>query len=389
MKAKSIFGNSSSQAIAAISQAIQNGFEPTLAIVFMSIHQDRPALCEFLSAHNIDVIGATSAGEFVDGQQSDGAIVLLLLNIPRSYYRILFTDTHGQDIAAAAKAAAATAKGLFNNPAMILCSTCISTEGHVYDGTVLIHSLQDGLGKSTPIFGGMAGDDGTMTGTFVFDNKQSTDEGFIMLLLDHDAIELQGTALSGWKPLGKIRTVTKAEGQWIHTIDDQPALDMYLRYLGQSLQTNELADKDIFRDDIGLYHPFLSIDAGEPSLRTPMEVSQERNAIKLDIGIPEGGQFQFTLPPDFDIIETILHNAAALKENRGADADALLVFSCFGRRSALGPLVEEENEGLHKIWKAPMAGFFSYGEYGKDANSDHVFHSTTCSWVALKENIRG
>lgn len=32
-----------------------------------------------------------------------------------------------------------------------------------------------------------------------------------------------------------------------------------------------------------------------------------------------------------------------------------------------------------------MAGFFSYGEYGKGLNNNYRFHSTTCSWVALKE----
>jgi hypothetical protein len=51
----------------------------------------------------------------------------------------------------------------------------------------------------------------------------------------------------------------------------------------------------------------------------------------------------------------------------------------------LGPLIEQENEGLHKIWNAPMAGFFTYGEYGNGLDNKYKFHSTTCSWVALKE----
>jgi hypothetical protein len=32
-----------------------------------------------------------------------------------------------------------------------------------------------------------------------------------------------------------------------------------------------------------------------------------------------------------------------------------------------------------------MAGFYTYGEFGKAINGTHEFHSTTCSWVALKE----
>jgi hypothetical protein len=32
-----------------------------------------------------------------------------------------------------------------------------------------------------------------------------------------------------------------------------------------------------------------------------------------------------------------------------------------------------------------MAGFYTYGEFGKGLNGKHEFHSTTCSWVTLKE----
>ena len=48
-------------------------------------------------------------------------------------------------------------------------------------------------------------------------------------------------------------------------------------------------------------------------------------------------------------------------------------------------MVSSENEGLHDIWQTPMAGFFTYGEYGKGTNGKHQFHSTTCSWVTLTE----
>jgi hypothetical protein len=171
----------------------------------------------------------------------------------------------------------------------------------------------------------------------------------------------------------------------MYEIDGQPALDMYLRYLGQKLDKEEGSGHIFFVEDIGFFHPFIAIDSGEPILRTPMEVDKEKHAIKLDFALPEGGQILFTLPPDFDIVETVLSEAAALKKESHTDADALLVFSCLGRISALGPLIEQENEGLHKIWNAPMAGFFTYGEYGKGLDNNYKFHSTTCSWVALKE----
>jgi hypothetical protein len=385
MKAKSIQGNSTEEIKNALQQAKNDGFEPTLAIVFLSIKQNRKAVCEILNYNELNVIGATSSGEFINGHQSDGEIAILLLDIKKEYYSILFNVTNEKDVITAAKDAVTNALSTFNNPAFILCSTYISEKGSVYEGDKLIHSIMNEAGRKMPVFGGMAGADGMLKSTYVFNNTQSTDEGFIMLVLDNDKIDVQGMALSGWKPLGRIRKVTKSEDGWLYAIDDQPALDMYMRYLGQTMQSaNEIKNVSFF-EEIGFYYPLLSIDAGEPSLRTPMEVDKENNAIKLDFPIAEGKNLQFTVPPDFDIVETILQNASELKKEKHAEADALLIFSCLGRRSALGPMVEEENEGLYKIWNAPMAGFYTYGEYGKDLNSNNVFHSTTCSWVALKE----
>jgi hypothetical protein len=387
MTSKSIKGQSPAALQLALQESMADGFAPTLAIVFISVKQDRKAIAALLTEKGIAIFGATSAGEFIDGHESQGEMAILLLQIDIGLYTLSFYETKNKDVAVVAKEAARKALRTFANPAFILCTTCLSETGEMYDGGTVIHSIQDTTGKQASIFGAMSGDDGLLKGTYVFSANQSTDEGFVMLVLDNDAIDLYGMAISGWKPMGKVRTVTKAEDGWMYELDGQPALDMYLRYLGQSLRTGEDVERVLFVEDIGFFYPFLSVDAGEPSLRTPLEVSKERKAIKLDIPLAEGKQLQFTVPPDFDIVETVLDSATALKEKEKAAADAVLIFSCLGRRSALGPMVTDENQGLHKIWNAPMAGFFSYGEYGNDPGSDHVFHSTTCSWVALKEKI--
>jgi hypothetical protein len=229
----------------------------------------------------------------------------------------------------------------------------------------------------------MAGDDSGFTGTYVFTNNQSTDIGMVALVLDEERVDLHGIAISGWKPLGTVKTVTKSEDAWVYAIDDQPALEMYLRYLGkQSMSGN--GTLKIF-EEIGFFYPFLAIDAGDPVIRTPLMIDKEKNAIKLDFHVPEGKKLQFSMPPDFDIVEDVLGKASEIKNSVQSNAEALLVFSCAGRLSALGPMISSENEGLHDIWNAPMAGFFTYGEYGKGIQGKQEFHSTTCCWVALKE----
>ncbi len=156
---------------------------------------------------------------------------------------------------------------------------------------------------------------------------------------------------------------------------------MYLRYLGKEPITGE----DKIFEDVGLYYPFQVQDAGDPVMRTPIKINKEENALKLDFDVPTGTKLRFSMPPDFDIVENVLGKANELKVTSQSDAEALLIFSCAGRLSALGPLTNSENEGLYDVWKAPMAGFFTYGEYGRAINGRQEFHSTTCCWVALKE----
>jgi small ligand-binding sensory domain FIST len=101
--------------------------------------------------------------------------------------------------------------------------------------------------------------------------------------------------------------------------------------------------------------------------------------------IPEGAKIRFSLPPDFDIVVTVIESARNLKEQTLPEADALLIFSCIGRQVTLGPLIDEEIKGLNEVWNIPMTGYFSLGEFGAVKGGKATFHGTTCSWVALKE----
>jgi hypothetical protein len=114
-------------------------------------------------------------------------------------------------------------------------------------------------------------------------------------------------------------------------------------------------------EELGMHYPFIvERETGGTILRTPMSVNPNENALVIDLEMPEGTKFWFSVPPDFDIVEKIIDEATQLKNTNKSDADALLVFSCAGRLNVLGPLVNSENEGLHEVWNTPMAGFFTY-----------------------------
>ena len=102
MKAKSIKGNSAQEIQSALHESMADGFKPTLAIVFISIKQDRKAICEILDKEGIDIIGATSSGEFIDGHQSEGETVIMLFDIKKNDYCILFEDIGDRTLSDAA-----------------------------------------------------------------------------------------------------------------------------------------------------------------------------------------------------------------------------------------------------------------------------------------------
>jgi hypothetical protein len=385
MTAHSIHASSSQELLTKLDAAISQDFIPTLAIIFISIKQDRKAVCEIFLEKGIDIFGATSCGEFIDGHQSEGEIAVLLLSIDSAYYKIIFEEIGNRSIEDVSVRLAENTVQAFSNPSLIICSTGMSVNAEYFNGELMVKSISKKLGSDKIFFGGMAGDDMSFTGTYIFTKGVATDRGLLGLVIDADKINLTGIATTGWKPMGISRTVTKSVGNRLYAIDDKPAVDMYLKYLGREEKKTDISF-NIF-EELGYTYPLITEreSGGEMVLRSPLKIDHVEQALLMDGEMPAGTIFWFSTPPDFDIVDEILDEATEVKNTKLPTADALLIFSCAGRPPVLGPLVTAENNGLAEIWKTPMAGFFTYGEYGRTKKGKQEFHSGACCWVALKQ----
>lgn len=391
MKAKSIKGKSTEEIRNALEQSMTNaslpdrhGFTPTLAIVFISIKQDRAAVSDLLHQHNIDVFGCTSCGEFINEHQSEGETAILLLDVSREYYTILIEDVNNDDVGRAASHLAKKALHHFKTQTFLLTCCGIYGDGQYFDGDTMVKTLVRELGEDCVFFGGMAGDDWSIMNSYVFTHQKESDYGIAALVFDAAKISLHGMATHGWKPLGITRKVTKSSGNKIYSIDGKPAVEMYLKYLGMTEKTGD-ESFDIFKD-LSVHFPFIAKRKdGETIIKSPRSIDRESGALIMDIEMEEGSEFHFTTPPDFEISKEIISEATTLKNSPAGRPDALLIFSCAGRPPVLGPLTTVENEGLAKVWQVPMAGFYTYGEFGRTKNGKQHFHSGMCCWVALKE----
>lgn len=384
MKAKSIKGTSTNEVESALQKCMVDGYNPTLAIIFISVKQDRKAVVDLINKKGIDVFGATSCGEFINGYQSEGEIVILLMDIKKEYYTISIQDVENNNVDSAASLIAKNALSHFKNPTLLLSSCGVYSNGQYFDGDRLVKVMVKELGEETVFFGGMAGDDWGIKNSYVFTHQQESDNGIVSLVFDGDKISLQGMAIHGWQPLGITRRVTKSSGNKVYSIDGKPAAEMYLKYLGM---TEKSVDEnfDVFKD-LSVHFPLIAKrEDGETIIISPRSIDAVSNALEMDIALQEGTEFHFTTPPDFEISEAITLEARALKNTMKSEVGALLIFSCAGRPPVLGPLTVKENEGLAEVWQVPMAGFYTYGEFGRIKGGKQNFHSGMCCWVTLKE----
>ncbi|WP_121356493.1 FIST signal transduction protein [Flavisolibacter nicotianae] len=379
MKAKTIKGQSVDQLKAELEQTTSDGFRPTLALVFLSIRQNREEICRLLDAMGIRIFGATTAGEFIDGDVAEGSVVIMLLDLDDRYFRIVFENIGENDLKSLARQIGLAGKQTFANPAFL-----VSYSGLYTDGEQIVRGIEDTAGEATAIFGGMAGDDMTWSGPCVFTNDSASDKAIVAAIIDADKISLRGHATSGWKPVGTERTITRSEGSVVYTIDDEPALDVVMKFLGVSAETNTAANEVLTK--MGSYFPILmQRPNGDPVVRTTMFANFEERCLKFSGNVPQGSRFRFALPPDFDVVDEVIEQSKEIKSQQLPQADALVMFSCVARHLTLGPMVSDEIEGLKKVWGSPLIGFFSYGEIGKTAYGKHEFHNNTCCLVALKE----
>lgn len=386
MKAKSIKGNSTEEIKNALEKALSESFKPTLAIVFLSIKQDREAICAMLDEKGIQIFGATTAGEFIDGEIEEGSTVIMLLDMNPAYFNIAFLETSQENTLEDAKKLGSTGKEIFINPAFI-----IATGGIFIDGDKIIEGIIQGFGKSASpegreltIFGGMAGDDLIAEKPLVFTNGKCTDNAILALLIDEDKIDVRGIASCGWKAIGTAKTVTKSEGNTVYTIDDKPALDMLIKYLGVEVKLDE--NKEIVSFLSSWYYPLqLDRENGDAVIRATRFANRKDRSLICTGTVPQGSAIRFSLPPEFDSIETVVAECESIMDNTHQQADAMIMFSCVSRHLSFGALMKEEIEQVQNVWGAPMAGFFTYGEYGRSKIGTNEFHNNCCCVVVLKE----
>ncbi len=264
------------------------------------------------------------------------------------------------------------------------------------NGSAVIRGAAEVLGAQFSIAGGTAGDRGRFNKTWQIFNGQAVTGGLVGLMFDSPQPLRLGTGvMSGWRPIGIAKTVTKAVGNVVYTIENESALDVYSSFLG---------DKASQLPAIGVEYPFGLVDEtgfvdtrgvrqGEEYtlLRAAMAVDRQTGAVTFAGEIPQGAKIKMTRAKSQDVIDGAKEAATRCLTQVGGTPDVVFFFSCMARKVVLGRKTHQEIEAAQQIFggTVPMAGFYSYGEIANCGDTHPVcrFHNETATFLAIREEV--
>jgi len=232
-----------------------------------------------------------------------------------------------------------------------------------------------------PVVGGMAsggrgpGEHRLLSGTDV------VDRGAVGVALV-GAVEVRTVVSQGCRPIGSPYAVTKGEGNVVHELGGQPAIER----LRQVVTTLSQRDQQLIRGGLQVGQVIdehkAEFGRGDFLIRGLVGADEESGAIAVGDQVELGRTLQFHV-----------RDAAAAGEElelllapvTGWDPKGVLLFSCNGRgRRFFGEPDHDAQRVAAATGRAPMAGFFAQGELGPVGRRNFV-HGYTASMALFCE----
>lgn len=260
----------------------------------------------------------------------------------------------------------------------------IFVDGQLINGDDLLSGIQVETQKEVLISGGVAGDGARFTKTLVGLNEDLKPGNVVLIALYGDKVRVGTSYQGGWDIFGVEKMISKSEGNVLHEIDHENALDLYKKYLGQYAE--ELPGS-------ALLFPISikSQDSDSYIVRTILSIDEKNKTMTFAGNVPEGSNIRFMKSSVDRLIQAASDaGSEAIKQinEEKTDAQFALLVSCVGRKLAMGSRAEEEVEAA--LEQLPpniqIAGFFSYGEIAPNKNNRiNYLHNQTMTITTIGE----
>jgi hypothetical protein len=260
----------------------------------------------------------------------------------------------------------------------------VFSDGLMVNGTALVAGLQESVGPTVTISGGLAGDGAAFEETLVGADARPAPGRVAAIGLYGEHLSIQTGNAGGWMPFGPRRTITRSEGNILHELDGRPAFELYRRYLNE---------EDLLAlPGSALLFP-LRIEpqgqSGQDVMRTILAIDQQSGAMTFAGDMPQGWSAQLMRGNADRMTESAAEAMRKAQGDAGSEAEGLaLLVSCIGRRLLMGQQAVDEVEAAAEAMHARHAliGFYSYGEISPHSASGFCqLHNQTMTVLTVSE----
>ena len=321
------------------------------------------------------LIGCSSAGEILNTQVYDNSIIVTGIQLEKTRFEVHSVDFDKNDDSffigtnLAAK---------FSNEQLKYCF--VLSDGLHINGTRLVEGLTKKLPKNTLITGGLAGDGKRFSETLVCLNEKFHSQKVVALGLYGDSIQIEYGSKGGWDSFGPSRLVTRSDNNILYSIDDQNALELYKKYLGQHATDLPLS---------ALRFPLLvKLPNGQKVVRTVLTIDDTAGSMTFAGDIPEGSYAELMCANYDRLIDGAADAAQESMSDNSAPPEFALLISCVGRKLVLDQRIEEEVEVIQDTFgeTTTLTGFYSYGEICPfNGEQDAILHNQTMTITTFRE----
>ncbi len=364
--------------------------DTVLAVVFASSRHDLGRVAAGLRCalpQSVHLVGCTTSGEIFGGASRNSGLAVMLFGGEGFSVRTASATGLSHDSAGTGERAAELLYLGEPEPSpeeperdVVL----LLSDGLAGDQQAMVTGVYRVTGAAVPLVGGCAGDDLAMVATYQLiggpDGDRVLQDSVVGVRLRSDAPIGIGVR-HGWRRVGSPLVVTGTEGATVHTLDDEPALDAYLRVLEAPHEVRE--DPAAFTR-FALDHPLGIAGRSQDLVRFVTGADFAARTLKLVAPVPLGGM-TWLMTGDVESVLAASEEACnlAMAQLDGHPAKAVVAFDCIARRAALGSSTDAEVDRIHERTEgAPVIGFYTYGEIARTQGMSG-FHNQTLVVLAV------
>lgn len=354
---------------------------PHLLLIFGDVNYfSNPNLFNLLISAfpNANLVGCSTAGEIIQEGVYDNSLTLTAVQFNQPDFKVVETPLNSMQDSEQAGIQLANALEINN-----LNDVLVFAPGVNINGSALIQGLSKILPNTVKISGGLAGDSGTFTKTWTISPSGISENSIVAIGFYNQKQKFYYSNYGGWKPFGPARQITHCENNILYTLDNQPALEVYRRYLGD--YASQLPAS-------GLLFPFEMLEENHHEtglVRTILGIDEEKGSLILAGDIIPNGFLKLMHSSPNDLVDGAEH-AGELIGTLGDQQSLGILVSCVGRKIVMGDRVDEEIEVIADLFtnQCVLTGFYSNGEISPQEKTNKCqLHNQTMTITCITEEL--